>query len=343
MASDSRIGVILINLGTPEAPTPRAVASYLNQFLMDPFVIDVPWLARWLLVKGLIIPRRSRSSARQYEKIWTTRGSPLLFHTLDLANKVQALLGERFVVRPAMRYGSPSISNAVNELSALGVFRYWAAPLYPQYSLAATESSIVETKLAFQATPRPESVEFLPAFYSDPRYLNAVAEVSRAPLAASRADAVLFSFHGLPAKHIRKVEQGERRCLLEPTCCDRIESRNALCYRAQCYFTARELAKRFEIPDSKWLVGFQSRLNERWIQPFSDAFYRDLPSKGIKRVAVLCPSFVADCLETLEEVTIRGQEEFQKHGGESLVLIPSLNSSDAWAETLATMARESVA
>lgn len=339
MASSQRTGVLLINLGTPRTPAPGDVGEYLREFLMDPFVIDIPVVWRWLLVNVAIVPRRSRASGALYEKIWTDRGSPLLFHTLDLAKKVQAVLGESFIVEPCMRYGEPSVQGAVEKLTALGIRNFVAFPLYPQYSLAATESSIAEVRRALQSTSTPETVEFVPPFYADEGYLGAVTEVSRGPLEAARADHVLFSFHGLPEKHVHKTDLSGNLCLNFSHCCDTITKTNQLCYRAQSFATARSLAKRLGLAESKYHVSFQSRLNDRWIKPYTDEYYRTLPKQGVKRLAVLCPSFVADCLETLEEVRLRGNEEFRRHGGEEVVLIPSLNASDHWAAAVAELSK----
>jgi len=315
-------GVLLLNLGTPESPEPTAVGRYLREFLMDPHVIDVPWLVRWPLVNLAIVPRRSVSSAALYRKIWTDRGSPLLFHTLDLAQAVGAMLGEGVPVRAAMRYGPPGIARGLKELADCR--RIAVLPLYPQYSLAATESSIgYVTRVAARLGIGAE-LRFLPAFYDRAPYLDAVAEVSRAHLARPH-DAVLFSFHGLPARQIRRATR------TDPT----------RCYRTQCFATARALAVRLGVPEEKYHVGFQSRMaGTPWIQPYSDAHYRELPARGIRRIAVLCPSFVADCLETLEEVSLRGLEEFRHHGGEDLFLVPSLNAEPVWADAVAGFARE---
>lgn len=340
MANSSKTGVLLINLGTPQSPEAKDVGVYLRQFLMDPFVIDIPAFVRWPLVNIAIVPRRSKASGELYQKIWTDRGSPLLFHTQDLSQKVQTELGSDFIVAPAMRYGQPSIPSALEKLKAAGASQFVAFPLYPQYSLAATESSVVAVKEAMEKSLGSEVVEFVPAFFNDEHYLSAVTEVSRGPLEAANADFVLFSFHGLPENQVKKTDSTRAHCLKQKDCCVAMVAANAQCYRAQSFATARELAKRLHIPVGKYEVTFQSRFTNRWIKPFTDDFYRTLPKQGIKRVAVLCPSFVADCLETLEEVQIRGNEEFRQNGGEEIILIPSLNSSDIWAKTVSALVRK---
>jgi len=325
-------GALLINLGTPTGPEPRAVGSYLREFLMDPLVIDIPYLLRWFLVNVIIVPRRAHASSLLYKKVWTDRGSPLLYHSLDLTEKVQKVVGEGFPVELGMRYGHPSIPEAIEKLKKRGVTKIVALPLYPQYSLAATESSIAKV------SEHADGVTFVPPFYAEEAYLDAVEAVSRGPLAAANADRVLFSFHGLPERHLKKTDfSGGAHCVFDRKCCASIVEANQNCYRSQCFATARSLAKRLNIPEEKYDVCFQSRLNDKWVKPYTDEFYRVLPKQGVKRVVVISPSFVADCLETLEEVSIRGNEEFRRHGGESVTLIPSLNSEDVWARGVARL------
>lgn len=335
----AKTGVILLNLGTPRSPQPADVGAYLREFLMDPYVIDIPAPLRWFLVNVLIVPRRKHASGALYRKIWNEKGSPLLYHHLELAVKVQQRLGKSYLVAPAMRYVEPSVEEAVGMLKEAGVDRLICCPLYPQYSLAATESSVVHVeKLAKKVLPGVP-LTFLPPFYAEPAYLDAVASVS-APYLQKPFDKVLFSFHGLPERQVKKTDPSGQHCLVSATCCDSIGVNNAMCYRAQSFVTAREVAKRLGLQQAQWDVGFQSRLGRTpWIRPYSDAFYRELPSQGVKHLTVLCPSFVADCLETLEEVQLRGLEEFRQHGGESLTLVPSLNSEDVWAEAVASLTR----
>ncbi len=334
--ASSRVGLLLINLGTPATPEPADVERYLREFLMDPYVIDIPWPLRWLLVNGLLL-RRKHASAALYRKIWTAAGSPLLVHTRNLADKVQAELGDGFVVRPAMRYGQPSIAAALTELRAGGVDSLIAFPLYPQYSLAATESSKVELARQIARLMPGIPMQFIGPFYNDPRYLDSVAEISRPYL--SPADHAVFSFHGLPERQVRKTATAGHCRMTE--CCEKISDANRDCYRAQSFSTAREVARRLGLKGENWQIGFQSRLGRTpWIQPFTDVLYETLPAKGIKRLAVLTPSFVADCLETLEEVQIRGLEQFRRAGGESLTLVPSLNDHPVWVKAVAEIALE---
>jgi ferrochelatase len=336
-------GLLLLNLGTPDAPTPEKVRDYLTQFLMDPYVVDIPWPLRWLLVHGIILRKRPALSAEAYRKVWTDRGSPLLFNHLDLVAKVRTLVEAReFVVAGGMRYGNPSIEAAVRELRDAGATETIVFPLYPQYSLAATESSVVETRRAAQAVAPGMKLSFVPAFFESPPFIEAFAQVARRALQGFRHDHVLFSFHGLPERQVRKTDrspQGSSHCLADRSCCDRIVEANRDCYRAQCFATARALAARLGLAEKDYSVSFQSRLGRTpWIKPYTDVLYAEFPKQGIKRLAVLCPAFVADCLETLEEIRIRGKEQFVSLGGEDLLLVESLNSEPAWAKAVVEIA-----
>ncbi|MBI1860992.1 MAG: ferrochelatase [Deltaproteobacteria bacterium] len=329
----SKTGILLINIGTPDIPTPQAVGTYLKEFLSDPFVLDLPAPIRYALVHWLIVPRRKIASAALYQLIWSSTGSPLLYHSRRLADSVGKIMGSQFVVKAAMRYGNPSIKEVVSEMREEGVTRLVAIPLYPQYSLSATESARSEVI----KRSGDLSTEILAPFFDRPAFLDLYAERVRSALSDFQWDRVLFSFHGLPIRHVTKLHDF---CKVDDQCCDSLSDNNRLCYRAQCFFTARELAKRLALAPDQFEVAFQSRLNSRWITPFSDTRYAELPHEGVKRLAVVCPSFVADCLETLEEVQIRGARTFQNHGGEALKLVPSLNSEPEWAEAVSTWVRE---
>jgi len=326
-----RKGLLLINLGTPDSPEPKKVGNYLREFLMDPFVIDIPKLFRWILVNILIVPKRSHDSAKLYKKVWTAEGSPLLVHLKNLEQKLKFKLSQHYEVVGAMRYGSPSIQSAIKDLKQKGIHDIVVLPLYPQYSLAATESSIQKVKEVCQLEYPQANLRVIQHFYDLEEYLDANVEVIQKYLKNISWDLILFSFHGLPERQVKKTDPTEQYCLKAKNCCEQIGEANQNCYRAQSYATARALAKKLGIRDEQYRVGFQSRLKGApWIRPFSDEFYRELPKKGIKKLVVISPSFVADCLETLEEVQMRGREEFIEHGGVELTLIPSLNSEDAW-------------
>jgi len=335
-----RRGLLLINLGTPDDPQPESVRRYLKEFLLDPWVIDIAAPLRWLLVNGIILRKRPAASAAAYQKIWTERGSPLLFHSVDLREKVANILGEDWDVRLAMRYGSPSIASVVKELNGHALSELVVLPLYPQYSQAATESCL-KLSLKHLSVELPETpIHVIRDFFDYPLFIEAFAKVAEAILSQREFDHYLFSFHGLPERQVRRTDTTGSHCLKSDSCCERIGEANRLCYRAQCFATMRSLAGRLGLSSEQYSISFQSRLGRTpWIQPFTDVVFGELIQKGKKRVAVFCPSFVADCLETLEEIQIRGREDFKRMGGEELELIPSLNSSEPWVNAVAQLAQ----
>ncbi len=339
-------GLLLINLGTPDAPEIPEVRRYLDEFLMDPRVIDLSPLGRLALVKLAVLPFRPKQSAAAYKEVWTERGSPLLFHTQDLAEAVQAKLGDEAHVEIAMRYQSPSIGQALESFRRRGIDRIVAIPLFPQYSSAATGSAVEKLwKEALQRWNTPALVN-VPEFYDHPAFIEAFRAIAAPRLAAQQPDRVLFSFHGLPERHCTKSDEstGEtKHCLATANCCDAIVPANRRCYRAQCFATARALAAALELADGTWEISFQSRLGrDPWIKPYTDERIAALPAEGVKSVAVFSPAFVADCLETLEELGMRADEEFRAAGGEELQLIPSLNATAPWVDAVVELATEHV-
>lgn len=332
-------GLLLINLGTPDAPTTPAVRHYLRQFLSDPRVIDIPALWRWLLVNFMIVPFRSPKSAKAYQKIWTPDGSPLLIYTQNLAREVFKKLGGDYAVAVGMRYGSPSIETALRELKKKGVSEIRVLPLFPQYASSSTGSAIEETFRVAREIPTLPPLTILPSFYSHPFFIRSFVEVGRPILEKIKPDHVLFSFHGLPERQIRKEDKSGDHCLTSETCCDTISDKNVFCYRAHCYHTARHIAQGLNLAGEDYSVSFQSRLGRTpWIQPFTDIRLVELAKAGKKRIAVFCPSFVADCLETLEEIGIRARESVLSYGTE-LELVPSLNTHPRWVDSVCEMAK----
>ncbi len=333
-------GLLLLNLGTPKKPETPEVRAYLKEFLMDPWVIDIPGPLRWLLVHGLILPKRPAKSAAAYRKIWTERGSPLLVHLEDLTAKVAHQLGPDWSVLAAMRYGEPSIRSGFEQLRDSGVSEITVLPLYPQYSLAATESSIRESrKISAELCPGIP-LHFVDPFYDDPLFIQSFIERAHEGLKGYLFDHVLFSFHGLPEHQVKRPDVKQTQCLVKVECCNEETEVRRTCYRAQCLDTAKQIANGMGLQDSQYTVCFQSRLGRRpWLKPFTDELLRTLPARGIRRLAVLCPSFVSDCLETLEEIEIRGKQDYLENGGEDLKLVSSLNSSDSWVNAVAQMAR----
>lgn len=332
-------GVLLINLGTPDAPTPDAVGRYLREFLMDPFVLDTLAPLRWLLVNIAIVPRRKYQSAEAYQKVQLPEGSPLLVYTRALANEVAHCLNlsaENYAVEFGMRYGNPSIRSALESLKSRGVSSIIVLPLYPQYAESSFETAVVETKRAARELGCEDLLTFLPPFYNDPGFINSSAQHIRANIDPEKTDHLLFSFHALPVSHLTKFHHDNRAPSAE--CCTEVTATNQNCYRAQCFETARAIATRLQLHPDDYTVSFQSRLGRaEWIGPNTVNVFADLAGRGIKRIAVACPSFVSDCLETVEEIGMRGRETFLEAGGESLQLIPSLNSDPTWVEAAAKM------
>jgi protoporphyrin/coproporphyrin ferrochelatase len=336
-------GLLLINLGTPDEPTTPAVRRYLREFLGDPRVLDINAVGRSLLLNLVILPRRPARSAEAYRKIWDAkRGSPLLYHSQDLAAAVATQLGDAWRVELGMRYGRPSIPDALAALEAAEVDRVVVLPLFPQYASSSTGTAVARVMELAQTRWNVPALDVVPAFFDDPGFLDAFTAVARPVLDDVRPDHVLFSFHGLPVRQIEKTDRGGAVCFKSATCCDALT--NPHCYRAQSFATARSLAARLALGADGYTVCFQSRLGRTpWIEPFTDVLLDELPKRGVKRLAVMCPAFVADCLETIEEIGIRAREQWKAAGGEELVLVPSLNATPPWVRAVAAMAERHAA
>jgi len=336
------IGLLLSNLGTPDAPTPAAVRPYLRQFLTDRRVIDLPWLARQLLVRGIIAPFRAPRSAHAYASVWSPEGSPLRIHSKRLATQVANLLGADFRVSLGMRYGNPSLAAAMQELVAAGCDEIRVLPLYPQYAGATTASTLEEVWRIAGALETPPRIVPIGSFPDLTGFVQAQAELLR-PLVEARpgeGSHVLFSYHGLPERQIERADATGAHCLKSESCCSELGDRNRHCYRAQCFATSRALALTLDLPEESFTTTFQSRLGRiPWIGPHTDATVAAMPARGIRHLVVATPSFVTDCLETLEEIGIRLRETFLEAGGESFSLAPCVNAHPAWVEAVANLAR----
>ncbi|MBK6917738.1 MAG: ferrochelatase [Deltaproteobacteria bacterium] len=332
-------GVLLCNLGTPEAPRAPEVRRYLRQFLSDPRVIDIPRPVRGALLELVILPRRPSQSAHAYQKVWTEAGSPLLVHSVALRDAVASALPQHRV-ELGMRYGQPDVGDAFERLCAAGCVKIIVVPLYPQYASSSTGSTLqllYERAAGLWHTPM---LEVVPPFYDARSFIDAFVTVARPVLDEHQPEHVLMSFHGQPERHCHKGDRSGSHCLAKPDCCDAIGPVNAQCYRAHCYATARALAAGLALPDDGWSTSFQSRLGRTpWIRPFTDEVLPALVAKGVKRIAVMCPSFVADCLETLEEIAIRARDDWRAAGGEELWLVPSLNATKPWVDAVCGMIR----
>jgi ferrochelatase len=331
-------GLLLINLGSPQAPTTGAVRRYLREFLSDPRVIDINAVGRQLLLNAVILPFRPRKSAAAYRKVWLDEGSPLIVHSQALTREVRAALGAGWQVELAMRYGEPAIAPALDRLRAAGVDEIVVLPLYPQYAASSTGSSLEEVFRRAGARWVVPNLTVVPPFYDDAGYLDAFAAVGKEAVAGK--DHVLFSFHGLPERQVTKTDASGAHCLASASCCDAIAPVNRHCYRAQCFATARGIAARLGLAAEAWSTSFQSRLGRTpWIKPYTDLVLPELAGRGVRTLAVYCPAFVADCLETLEEIGIRAREQWLGLGGTELVLVPSLNASPRWVDAVAALAR----
>lgn len=331
-------GVLLLQLGTPDSTDVGDVRRYLREFLGDPRVLDMPAPFRAFLLNVVILPFRPRRSAEQYEKIWNPEGSPLRLYADALAEKLRMRLGGGFRVEVGMRYRLPKIETAVDRLVSEGCSRIVVLPLFPQYASASGGSAMARVFEVLARRTNVPDITSIGAFYDDPGYLRSVAAVARPHLAAFDPDHLLFSYHGLPESQITKADPSRSWCLASDTCCDEIGETNRSCYRAQSYATTRGIAAELGLADGTYSTSFQSRLaGQQWIRPFTDRVLPELFDRGVRRLAVLTPSFVADCLETLEEIGIRGRSQWAELGGEDFLLVPCVNDDDVWADAVVDM------
>lgn len=331
------IGILLSNLGTPEGPTAAAVRPYLRQFLTDRRVIDIPWLARQLLVRCIIAPFRSPRSAHAYASVWTPAGSPLMVHSKALLEAVRRKAGGGFRVALGMRYGNPSLESALLELTSAGCDEIRLLALYPQNAGATTASTLEETWRIAGRMEIPPRIVPVPSFPTHEGFVAAQAELLREALSGTSADTthVLLSYHGLPERQVHRADATGSRCLAGATCCDALDEVNRHCYRAQCFATSRALVRSLGLDPSRCHTTFQSRLGRiPWIGPATDATVAALPSRGVRNLVVATPSFVTDCLETLEEVGMGLRAAFLAAGGETFALVPCVNSSPTWVEAV---------
>lgn len=329
-------GILLINLGTPDQCDGASVRRYLREFLNDPRVVDLPWYVRWPLVNLLIVPFRHKKTTQAYKKIWTEAGSPLLTHTQNLCTAVSKQLGDSYRVAYGMRYGKPSIATAlkqVDECDSIIVL-----PLFPQYSSAANGSAIENFYRVLSSKWNMPSVHVINDFYNHSGFIAACADIIRTHCAESKPDLVLFSYHGLPERHIDKSDC--KAACGHSNACPVMVEQNRFCYRAQCYATTNLIAVKLGMQDNEYSVSFQSRLGRTpWIKPYTDIVLQELIQKGVKHLAIVCPSFVSDCLETLEEINIRAREQWVSLGGTEFTYIPCVNETPLWVEAVAGMVR----
>lgn len=332
-----------MNLGSPDSTDVKDVKRYLDEFLMDERVIDKPWLLRALLVKGIIVPFRAPKSAAAYKSIWTERGSPLIVISKQLRDALKKEVDEPVAI--AMRYGNPSPKAAFDELVKTNpdLEEVIAVPLYPHYAMSSFETAVEYAKEQHKKGGYSFKLTTIKPFYDNEDYIHALTESIR-PYVEKEYDQLLFSYHGIPERHILKCDPTGRHCLKVDNCCKVPSEAHAFCYRHQCWTTSNLVADKLGIPIEKRGFSFQSRLGrDPWLKPYTAVRLKELPAEGVKKLLVVCPAFVSDCLETIEEMGEEGREFFLHTGGESFDLIPCMNVHPLWVGALAKWAKEYVA
>jgi protoporphyrin/coproporphyrin ferrochelatase len=327
-------GILLINLGSPKTLELSSVKAYLKEFLSDDLVIDLPKIAQQLLVNLIIVPFRSSKTLHAYSTVWTEAGSPLISETYAIATALAEHTSQPIVV--AMRYQLPSIEAGLESLLEQGCDEVLVLPLYPHYAMSTSLTTRLEVEAVAARLKPALKLEFIESFYKDAGYIKALAEKIQRGLPAN-ADYLLFSYHGLPERHLVKTDPTGNHCLKSGDCCRVMSAATPYCYKAQVLETSRLVAEYLGLAADKWGVAFQSRIGPGWLQPFTDEEMQALPGAGKKHLAVVCPSFVADCLETLEEVNMRAREDFMAAGGETFTYIPCLNDDPLWIDYLADL------
>jgi len=334
----NRKGILLVNLGSPDSTKVSDVRKFLREFLMDGRVLDAPWLIRFFVVHCLILPFRPRASAEAYRQVWTPEGSPLVVISHQVTDALREKV--RLPVQLAMRYQNPSIEKGIEALLKDGVDDVLMIPLFPHYAMSSYESAVEKAKDVLSQKASGVSLTIQSPYYNRPDYINALVE-SAQPSLEEGFDHLMISFHGIPERHLRKSDPTGKHCLQISDCCEGECPSHSTCYRAQCLKTAAAFVSEANIPGDKYSVTFQSRLGrDPWLKPYTDLEIERLGQEGIKRLKVICPAFVSDCLETLEEIDIRGRESFQESGGDDCRLIPCLNTHPRWIETLQNMVHE---
>lgn len=331
--NEAQTTVLLVNLGTPDSPHPNDVHRYLVEFLTDGRVVDIPWLTRQLLVRGIIIPSRYKQSANSYQQIWTEEGSPLMVYGKRVQKALQEKLGDKFKVELAMRYQNPSLEKTLNKILSNPTRHLIILPLFPQYASASTGSvhqKIMEVLLSRPTFPK---LTFIDSYPDHPAVIKAFCQVAQKN-DIEKYDHYIFSFHGLPQRQVLKADKFNH-CLKVENCCQKPCQNNADCYSAQCYLTYQAIAKQLNLPSEKTSIAFQSRLGkDPWIEPFTPHIIEKLAKEGKKNILVFCPSFVCDCLETIFEIGVEYAEEFKQWGGDRLDLVQGLNDEPVWIEAL---------
>jgi protoporphyrin/coproporphyrin ferrochelatase len=326
-------GALLVNLGSPNSTSVKDVKKYLDEFLMDKRVIDTPYLLRALIVKGIILNTRPKKSAEAYKKIWRKDGSPLIVLSKRLTKKVQS--NSDIPVELAMRYGNPSIKSEIQKLADKGVTEILLIPLYPQFAMATTETIVVLAEKIIKKQFPHIKLTHVPAFYNKEDYIEVLSNSIQKELNTIKPEHLLFSYHGVPERHIKKSDITKSHCKIDGSCCNTPSPSHEFCYRHQCLETSKLIAKKLNLDINNYSVSFQSRLGrDPWLQPYTNKTIDNFAKNGIKKLAVVTPAFVSDCLETLEEIGMEAKDSFIENGGKEFTTIPCLNDNDDWSETL---------
>ncbi|MEM7375340.1 MAG: ferrochelatase [Bacteroidota bacterium] len=339
--SSKKRGILIVNLGSPDSTETKDVKRYLKEFLMDERVIDVPFLLRKFLIEGIVLNTRPKKSAAAYKKIWWEEGSPLIVISQRVLEKLKEKINEPIAL--GMRYGNPSIKAAIEALykQEPQLEEVFLIPLYPHYAMSSFETVVVKAReVVAQHFPQLK-MEVQPAFYEEEAYIDSLAASIRSQLPEA-FDQLLFSYHGVPERHIKKGDSSKSHCLQVEDCCSVHHPCQSMCYRHQVFRTSELVAEKLGLSRDRYSVSFQSRLGpDPWLQPFTDHMLEEFPSKGVKKLAIVCPAFVSDCLETLEEIGMEGKEEFLEAGGEEFHMISCLNEDDSWVNVLAGYIQQS--
>ncbi len=332
-------GALLVNLGSPDSTKVKDVRKYLDQFLMDKRVIDTPYLLRAFIVKGIILNTRPKKSAEAYKKIWWDEGSPLIVLSKRLLDKV--VQKSEVITELAMRYGNPSIESGISSLVKQGVNEIFLLPLYPQFAMATSETiEALAEKIVRKKYPHVK-IHAFPAFYNDQNYVKVLSDSIAKDLEVNKPDHLLFSYHGVPERHIRKSDITKSHCKIDGSCCNTPSEAHEFCYRHQCYQTTKNVAKALNLKEGSYSTSFQSRLGrDPWLQPYTDATIDEFAQNGVKNLSVVTPAFVSDCLETLEEIGMEAKESFEENGGKQFNTIPCLNDQDDWAAVITNWINE---
>ena len=335
--------VLLANLGSPDSYEVGDVRNYLREFLMDERVIDIPNLLRTILVKGIIVPFRAPKSAAKYKTVWTENGSPLIHISKQVQAKLQSEL--QLPVELCMRYANPTPQVAFARLSQSNpdLEEVIFVPLYPHYAMSSYETAVEQVKKIHQDGKYSFRLKVISPFYNDQKYIQSLAN-SIKPFLEKPFDHVLFSYHGIPERHVKKTDSTKTHCLMKADCCNLNSAAHRTCYRHQVMVTTQLTANALGLPKEKFSVSFQSRLGaDAWLKPSTAKQLSLFPKQGIKKLVILCPAFVSDCLETLEEIQMEGRETFMETGGEEFTVIPCLNDRDEWIEALAELVKKKIA